>query len=426
MERLEDRLLLAGDVVGVVAGGTLTLTGDNLDNEFVVDQAGLSAQQFRVTPSGGTTINGLAGPVVFDVVNRNVRIDLKDGDDVVGFNGVALPGEVTIKGGDGDNTVTFDASTVAGRITINNRTGTDSFSLLNGSRVDRSVIINNRTGGSSTTIDNSIVSWDLIVRSQAGADTVNVVNGSLINRNLRVGPGAGGSSTLVDDSGITGRLTLNSGGGVDTVDVLNGSEVNAGGVLRTRGQLVLVVDDSRMDDNLTACGGVNGIDATITNNSVFSRDLTVKASGGASTVSFDTVRVDRNLTVRTRGPADTVTLDTVTAGGWTHLFTDGGDDTVSIDDSTFARTVLVRLGAGDDQILVEQGGPEVGPVTTFNGPFQFFGAAGDDTVDLGIAAQAGHQAVFNSTAYFNGGSGVNTYVLPNNAIFAIPPVFVRI
>ena len=57
-EGLEDRLLLAGNITSVLAGGVLTLTGDALANQVQLT-VGTNGQMVA-TGLTGTTINGLA------------------------------------------------------------------------------------------------------------------------------------------------------------------------------------------------------------------------------------------------------------------------------------------------------------------------------------------------------------------------------
>ena len=107
------------------------------------------------------------------------------------------------------------------------------------------------------------------------------------------------------------------------------------------------------------------------------------------------------------------------------LHGNGGNDTVTIEDSSFNQKTSISLGRGNDALLVEQGGANPGPVTTFNGQFSFSGGSGNDTVTLGIPANAGNQVVFAGRSFFNGGSGLNTHTLPENVIYGLPAVFVN-
>lgn len=398
-EPLEGRCLLAGDVTGVVVNGTLTLTGDVLDNTIVIDQAGLAEQQFRVTGTG-TTINGGAGPVIFNVVSKDINVNLDAGVDTVEFSGVNVFGDVTVRGGDGPNATTFsDGSTVAGRVNVINGDGPDTFTLSDGSRIDHSVRINNGTGGGTTTLDNSIILWDLTVRDTDGEDTLMIENVSLVNRFVKMFVGAGGSSTTVSDSGISGRLFVNGTGVVDTV-VVTGSNISRGASARTTGYLYFTATDSRFDDNVTAFGA-DGIEATLESGSYFAFDAVLRGgAGAASTIVLSDATINRNLTIRTDGSADTAQLDNATVNGATR----------------------VGLGGGDDSLLIEQFGAGPG-VSTFNGRFTFAGSTGDDTLSIGVPPLPGSHAVFNALATFNGGAGTNIRTLPQSATWGVVPIY---
>ncbi len=404
MERLEDRTLLAGNVVGVVVAGTLTLTGDAEANTFVVDQAGLAEQRFRVTPDATTEINsnGVGVAVIFNVVKKDVKMNLLGGNDTVTFDDVALPGNVTIKDPQGDTSVTFDASTVVGRVVVRNGAGDDTFSLINASRIDHNVSIVNGNGDSDTTLDNSIILWNLSVQSGAGDDQLDLLNVSLVNRHVRGSFGKGDTSTLIDASGITGRLFIKTGvGGTDDVEIRD-SNISRGADLKSGGELNFVANNTRFDDNVAARGKA-GLNADLTNDSYFAFKLALAGGSTAdSTVNLDTVTVNGALTIRTAG----------------------GDDTITVEDSTFNRTTSIRLDGGADELAIEQTGANPGPVTTFAGRFTFIAGAGDDSLAMGVPANAGNQVVFGGKSFFNGGPGDDTHTLPENVIYGLPPKFV--
>src|SRR3954452_7474939 len=58
-ESLENRQMMAGDVVGHVRGGTLTLKGDNFNNAITITPGAVpnSVLVTGVTPTGGTPTN---------------------------------------------------------------------------------------------------------------------------------------------------------------------------------------------------------------------------------------------------------------------------------------------------------------------------------------------------------------------------------
>src|SRR5262245_2693277 len=57
LERLDDRIVPAGNVTGTVLDGTLTLIGDPQSNNIEI--SGFQGN-IRVTGQGGTTVNGAA------------------------------------------------------------------------------------------------------------------------------------------------------------------------------------------------------------------------------------------------------------------------------------------------------------------------------------------------------------------------------
>jgi hypothetical protein len=67
LEGLESRALLAGNVTVQFSRGSASVLGDALDNHVQVDQYGLALGQFQITGLDGTTINGQAAPLVFNL-----------------------------------------------------------------------------------------------------------------------------------------------------------------------------------------------------------------------------------------------------------------------------------------------------------------------------------------------------------------------
>ena len=88
-ELLESRRMLAGNVQVALSGGTLYLTGDNLDNSVTIAATG-TPNQFTVTGltdlnSNPTSINHVAdGSQTFSNVT-NISVSLKGGDDFFGY-----------------------------------------------------------------------------------------------------------------------------------------------------------------------------------------------------------------------------------------------------------------------------------------------------------------------------------------------------
>ena len=131
LEMLEHRLLLDGNVTAVLSGGHLVVTGDALDNNVVIDQAGLPDDQYRVSPGDAlTTINGAGAETIVGGVIGDVRIKLKDGHDVLRVIDVDVLRNLTIDAGAGHNQVTVDPSTVGRDLTVKCRDGSDDVTSI--------------------------------------------------------------------------------------------------------------------------------------------------------------------------------------------------------------------------------------------------------------------------------------------------------
>ena len=118
----------ADNVTVTVAGGTLKIKGDADANTVTLDQAGVGANELRVT-GGPTTVNGGAGPVVFQSVTGGLQIDLGAGGDTVTLDAVSIAGAVKIKLGTGSDTVTAPSSSFGNMVSIDVGSGDNVLTL---------------------------------------------------------------------------------------------------------------------------------------------------------------------------------------------------------------------------------------------------------------------------------------------------------
>src|SRR5919109_2159853 len=98
VELLEDRAMLAGNVLASLAGGTFTITGDNFANQISVQQ--LSATEIRIeglldiTGQVTTKVNGSLAGVTLTYAGGalNLSMNMKAGSDEVniGFHPVEI------------------------------------------------------------------------------------------------------------------------------------------------------------------------------------------------------------------------------------------------------------------------------------------------------------------------------------------------
>ena len=148
----------AGNVEVSEEDGVLIITGDDSDNNIIVQEGGL------VTGRAGTTINGNGRFEPFDVIHdinikmkggddfvrvdagpgttvfRDVKIDTGMGDDIIEILGLRVRDETRIDTGDGDDLLFIDSvltpfgfsrSDFTGKFTLDSGSGRDLFEFHN-------------------------------------------------------------------------------------------------------------------------------------------------------------------------------------------------------------------------------------------------------------------------------------------------------
>jgi hypothetical protein len=195
-ESLENRQMMAGDVVGRVHGGTLVLKGDNFDNGITITQGVVpnSVVVSGVTPVGGTptNVNGLPNtPVTFLNVINGLKVKLGIGNDQVAINNLNIFGKGQINMGSGADTVTINNSTFCKALDID--MGPDADSL---------------------TISNSTVQGKVDIDGGRGCDDVTTLNSTF--GQLDVNLGKDNDTVTVTSTQVVVETTLDGGEGINT------------------------------------------------------------------------------------------------------------------------------------------------------------------------------------------------------------------
>ena len=111
-ESLENRQMMAGDVVGSVHAGTLTLRGDNFGNGITITAGALpnSVLVTGVTQEGSpTNLDGVSnGATTYFGVTRGVTVKMKAGNDFLDIQDITINGLTKINMGIGVNEVNID------------------------------------------------------------------------------------------------------------------------------------------------------------------------------------------------------------------------------------------------------------------------------------------------------------------------------
>lgn len=195
-ELLESRVLMSGTVSAVVSHGNLIVRGDKAAEAIVLDQAGLTTGQVRLTGNGGTAINGQADPLVVSGITGDVRIRMGNAADRIAISNMSLPGNLTINAGAGENDLAL--SNVQVRLNLHMATGSDP---------------------GTTTMANTTVGEQLIIVNYSGGQTDTFQSVDVGGTAAVVSFGKGADTMAIDDSTFRGPVQLRTGEGNDTVSI---------------------------------------------------------------------------------------------------------------------------------------------------------------------------------------------------------------
>jgi hypothetical protein len=306
-ESLEQRQLLAGDVVLNVVDGNLMVQGDDLDNKIMIT-AGAEPGAFVVTGLDGTNILQDSEPPAAAVTVtgvHSIKAGLGEGDDLIAVVGANLRGSLAVRTGAGDDRVLVG------------------------------------TGGDATELVGLLPS-DLSVG----------VHGS-----VRIGTDGGNDQVLVDDAMIGGRLGVHAGmdddlvalGSTAAVDPMDARLSVRGGVHVNLGQGddELNMDQLRTRGAIIARGGEGDdmVNAALTN----SAGLMVLGDGGEDTVTLNQFYA-HHLGIHTGEGNDSVDVRDSAFMAFGVALGDG-DDTLTTADLR-ARVAIMLGGEGEDTLDV--------------------------------------------------------------------------
>lgn len=256
IETLEQKQLLAGDVLVNVVNGALNIQGDDLDNQIAVS-SGEEPGTYIVRGLNGTNVmtgepaseGGVAegtapeSAVVVEGVRRGIRANMGDGNDTVILGDLNVRRSVSINTGDGDDNVLVgvgqgdepgsipagtagddnadSAVAIRGNLNISTGTGADT------------IAINNTTTGGGLRLSagadddtvrigraDAVAEKSLGENPVEGDDQVNPEADVRFRRGMRVNLGLGDDNAAIRDT-HTRWLAVNGGGGDDNIR-LNG------------------------------------------------------------------------------------------------------------------------------------------------------------------------------------------------------------
>lgn len=346
IESLEERLVLASQVMTVYSNGNLTLSGSGDADNVIVSITGTNT--VTLTTGGTTPFTGAgAGPFV---VTGNLTISLGNGDDIlllqvdgVDGNGILDSGDISIDLGAGNDTLTTgDDLTFTGNASILGGTGNDTISL---GSATASVGVYKLTidGGTDTGVIGNVK--QVFLNGVTSGSDVSVKNSGTLPQNVITGNTApnsiGGNLTIVQSSANIGGYTTSL---LDTsvagsLSVTNGNTTSLSSLFVT---------------SLTVPVTIGG-PATLTSGNAAGNNLTL--SGVAGSLTFN-----KNLTVKNGNSTGTNNLNVfdVIGNGSSTSFTNGNgaSNTINISGLTggqFSGSVTATNGTSTGANIVNAG-----------------------------------------------------------------------
>ena len=246
-EALEQRQLLAGDVLVNVVRGDLLIRGDAEGNEIAVT-AGAEPGTYVVAGLNGTTVHQEGQTPATEVrvsgVRNDVRIGLGEGNDSVSMVDARVAGSVSIHTGAGDDEVTVDQVAARGGLGID--TGEDNDTVSLGSENDTGATpLGERDGALEGALR---IRKGIRVNLGNGNDTLTLENAAT---HVGIGVNGGLGDDSISASGTSATvLAVLGGDGTDTIS-LNEVRVRHAGIHAGAGN-----DDVTIEDSVFATLGV--------------------------------------------------------------------------------------------------------------------------------------------------------------------------
>jgi hypothetical protein len=409
IELLEPRIT-PSNILAVLSGHTLKITGTTGDDGIVITEAAGSAFVVSALHSGDT-VNGHASGVNFPPSITGISIALSDGNDTVDFsNGLSpifLAGNLTITGGHGPKFIGGADVTVGGNLTIMNGdagtgTNTTDFTDL---QVNGSMTVISKGGNTSM----------LLSRDIGGV--------SSINKNFTVTNGIGTDSLTLQDMSIGGMVTVNNGlpsttFNAGSFNILNKLNTNFPSIFSksisvafAEGESAINLSDAVVAGNVVLTTGNVYAGSTIQlDGNNYLHPLTIH--GGLSVsgeydnvligygISDTGVSIGKSVSINSK--TSQVSFLQATVLGATNIVMTGTENFLSMEDSLFAGPFSYNAGkAGNNELEIETAYNTTAPTIFESSVFIDLGHAATSApstlIDLAGSHDANQVIVFDST-----------------------------
>lgn len=288
--------MLAGNVAAVVAGGNLTLTGDEADNSVEVT---VVDGDLVVRGLDGTTINGSANPFVavdnMTTLTGDFQARLGAGTDTLRITGpLTITGDTDVRDTSGATQVGITDATLTGAVQIVTGNADDAVSIA-GAMLQDDLTINVGGGDDLVSVFETTVTGDVAIFAEGKLHRLHGLRERLLARHERR------SGRLYD------RLHHRHGSGEDPF----ADDDIRGRLEELFGRLKL--------------GGLNGDDSIVIEDST-AGSFRFYTGNGADNVVVQDSTVNGNVRGNTGSGNDFVMVDGATVTGNTSLLLERGDD----------------------------------------------------------------------------------------------------
>ncbi len=414
---------VAGELTAFVVDGTLQVKSAGAAVDFGLSQIELPADVIRVTPNGGTTLNGGPDPITFSGITVDVVIGLKGGSDRVVLANVRPARDLKVRLGNGDNLLVLHEIAPGRDLRVLDGDGAATLDFDVTNVVHRNADVRLGDGPNLFSVDRGLdVGGDLVIHGGLDDDTVEVdefEEGEItVGGNFRILTGEGENHVNLENTDVTGIFRIVGGAdrnfvqlrttvcaALHVTDLIGAFTVfNAEAGCVVDGNLKL--DFSRGTDRATLenidVGGSIRIAApgelqlTLAQSLVHG-NLGVTTGSGSEIVGIDACRIRRgadldlggghnrvyvagsllgesggDVIVRTANKADEVIFDHANIVNDLSVLLEGGDNHVELLGSDVLHDLLVKTGDGDDLIVLD--------ATTVTGQTTIDHGAGNDVV----------------------------------------------
>jgi hypothetical protein len=331
-ESLEVRILPT--VSATLAGGTLTLQGDQSANAIRLEQSGNSLVitgengtliRYRgddvttVTLAGVQNLKGYFGEAA-DVLKfqngvtlNNVTLNLGGGANDVEFREADITGKTMVTGGNDADKVTFDSGDV-NQVTLNLINGNDDVEFI-GAVVNGLVSIN--TGNGIDTVKASeglggvgnTFSGAVTIKTGNQADVIDLRDS--VFANLTIDVGADNDEIDLETITVNGRLSVSGGAGDDELNLADLVQAGTG---------------------TNSISGLAGQDDVTINGALFASAVSINMGAGPTNeLRIDDVQFQKSVSIISTGPNDRLRIE---------------QNLSSIAATKFAGAVNVQMGPG--------------------------------------------------------------------------------